>query len=197
MIGYLSDHESYSGWNHPYRKWSPLSWDVKLSPNYDGKRGECKTDDALDDEWDKHVTSSDGQHIWDWIVEDMRCHYTEGTYCTYPGDDQGNWKFCFAGRSGGHMLLEEWKYGKWNCINFLKGFYGVDTWTAWLEGQPFGELRTLYRAVRCMDADFTREKMNREFEYQLNFRRHEWEEDYRRNESFSKAEQGIEPCPAI
>lgn len=192
MTDYLAEHESYGGWNHPYRRWSPLSWDVKLSPSWKGKEGECKIDESLDDEWRKHCDGS--VHLWSWIVEDMQRTYLEGEYCTYPGNDQGDWKFCFSGRSGGHMLLEEWKtFG----VSFLKDFSGEGDWREWLESRNYDALKALYRAVRCMDHDFTREKMNKEFEYQLNFRRYEWEEEYRRDKKFEEASEGLEPCPAI
>lgn len=26
QVEYLADHDSYGGWNHPCRRWSPLSW---------------------------------------------------------------------------------------------------------------------------------------------------------------------------
>lgn len=194
MTDYLIEHESYGGWNHPYRHWSPLSWNVKLNPSWEGKAGDYKTNDALDHQWNLYCTTGAGsEYLWDEIVKNMRRHYTDSEYTTYPGDDQGDWKFCFAGRSGGHMLLEEWKHG----CNFLKDIGSEDGWREYLDSRTFSTLNTLYRAVRCMDHDFTREKMNAEFDYNLTFRRWEWEEEYRRNEKFSQAQAGLEPCPAI
>ena len=191
MTEYLTSHESYGGWNHPFRGYSPLSWNVKLGrTNNDGKRGEYTTTPEFDEAWEAYCESNNG--LWDLIVEDMQRQYIEGEYTTFPGDDQGRWKFGFAGRSGGHMLLE-----KWDDLDFLRHFSGEDDWAQWLAEIGFYTLRELYRAVRCMDTDFTRANIDSEFEYQLNFQRGQWEENHRRENAMIAAERGLEPCPAI
>ncbi len=68
MIDYLASHESYGGWNHPFRKWSPLAWNVKFGmTSNDGKRGEEKTTLELDDQWEAYVESN--HELWNGIVE--------------------------------------------------------------------------------------------------------------------------------
>lgn len=205
MTAYLADHESYGGWNHPFRRWSPLSWNVKLGGfSNDGKRGEFKANPEFDDAWDSYVQSSNS--VWDWITEDMCRTYSDSEYTTYPGDDQGQWKFCFAGRSGGHMILESWQIARPQRdgkpdglslkVDFLRQF-DRDSWVEWLGEIEFSTLRALYRAVRCMDQDFTRDKLNREFEHQLNFRREQWEGEHAEELAQEQAVAGFEPCPAI
>lgn len=180
MIQYLTSHDSYGGWNHPNRGWSPLSWNVKLySFKTDGKQGDSKPNEALDDAWGQYTEQN--PELFNWIVEDMQRTYAEGEYTTYPGNDQGDWEFCFAGRSGGHMLLQTWK-NSWANVDFLRDFSSEAEWGQWLDGLSFKNLQRLYRAVRCMDQDFTRTKINQEAEYQMSFRRQEWESEQSESE---------------
>lgn len=171
QIEYLADHDSYGGWNHPYRGWSPLSWNVRIRHvNYDRPKGEYDLDATYDDDWAAHV--QENGELFYWVCEDMARQYVEGEYTTYPGDDQGDWKFCLAGRSGGQLLLADWA-----GTDFLRSFSDADHWRDWLaNGITTDTLRTLYRAVRCMDHDLRRDAIHAEFEYQLNFRRHEFEQ---------------------
>lgn len=190
MQGYLLDHESYGGWNHPYRQWSPLAWNVKIHRCDDmARNGAYKTSPEFDDAWDSYLEQSN--EMFGWICEDMARHYLEGEYTTYPGNDQGDWKFCMAGRSGGHMILESWK-----GTEFIKG-WSKDRWSEYIEGLDFNSLRTLYKAARCMDQDFSREAIAKDFDYHLNFRRNAWEEEYEKEMAFEKAKKGFEPCPQI
>lgn len=183
MVQYLASHDSYGGWNHPNRGFSPLSWNVKLyNFKTDGKQGEFTATESLDDAWEQYT--QDTPELFEWVVEDMRRQYSEGEYTTYPGNDQGDWEFCFAGRSGGHMLLESWK-GCGYSIDFLGDFSSEADWEQWLDGLCFQDLKALYRAVRCMDADFTRDKINREVEYQVSFRREQWEAEQKETEDMA------------
>lgn len=177
-IEYLAAHESYGGWNHPARRWSPLAWNVKLhGADLTGKCGDYPVSDLHDEAWKQALHD---EHLWQRIVEDMSRQYMEGEYSTSPGDDQGDWEFAFAGRSGGWMLLSKWKYS-----NFLRtSFANAGEWHDWLLEQDKETIEKLYRGVRCMDADFTREKIEKEFAYQANFQRSQWEE----------TQPPIEPC---
>lgn len=191
MVEYLADHENYGGWNHPYRRWSPLSWNVKIgNVSHDGKRGENTVNPDFDEAWQEYCQHAD--HLFNDICESMASFYLEGLYTTYPGNDRGAWKFCMAGRSGGHMLLEGWE-----GMNLLTRFSGEDDWREWLGSISFGTLRTLYRAVRNMDQDISRDNINRNYEFELNFRRSEWEAEHARDIAQQQAVEGFEPCPAI
>jgi len=192
MVEYLADHDSYGGWNHPYRKWSPLSWDVKLSRcDMSGTKGE-PVNREFNEAWEGHVKEN-GDNLWQWIVEDMQRTYTEGEWSNYPGVEQGEWKFTFAGRSGGHMLLEDWPFNR----SPLKDFEGAVDWREWLENLSFATLRRLYRAVVVMDQDFAPDKVEAEFTYQMSFQRSKWEEEHAQELVDAKAAEGLEPCPAI
>lgn len=175
IIDYLLNHEAYGGWNHPYRGWSPLAWDVKVY-NLDytgGWKSEYHEpiDPLLDEKWDDYVRSDN--NVVNLATEDAQKEYIESEYCTHPGNDQGDWKFCFAGRSCGHLILQSWK----SC-DFLK-MSDFHNWECYLNDLSFSGLTTLYKGVRCMDVDFTRENASKNVSYQLNFQRVLWEERIR------------------
>ena len=174
MMEYLMDHKGYGGWNHPYRGWSPLAWcvkinDIDVSGGWGLKHHE-HIDPLLDEEWAQHWTENQNS-LTEIIFEDAQITYREGLYTTYPGNDQGDWKFCFGGRSGGWLILEKWK----NDDSFLK-MGSKESWEDYLSDLFFSGLRALYRGVRCMDQDFTRENASRNVSYQINFQRTLWEE---------------------
>ncbi len=179
MTDYLLSHVGYGGWNHPIRRWSPLAWNVKVH-SFD-QTGQCHGGEACDpllnDEWLFYLKDND------WVIstafEDAGRYLIEGDYTTYPGNDQGDWRFCFGGRSSGWLILEIWKKD-----NFLKGFSGhgfrgTNEWFVYLKDLSFSDLRTLYRGVRCMDVDFTPLNARKEVSYQINFQRVLWEEKLR------------------
>ena len=174
ITDYLAEHENYGGSNHPWGGWSPLSWNVKLHRvDTSGKvaNGEYETTDALDEEWAAHVRENEDD-LWSWTIEDMRDFYRTGLYTTSPGDDQGDWHFQFGGRSGGHMILAKWEHE-----DFMRMFKYREDFREWLDGQPFATIRRLYRGIRNLDVDITRENLESEFAYQLNYRRGQWEEE--------------------
>ena len=173
---YLTEHEGYGGWNHPHRGWSPLAWcvkvnDIDVSGGWGLKHHEY-IDPLLDEEWARHWTENQNS-LTEIIFEDAQSTYREGLYTTYPGNDQRDWEFCFGGRSGGWLILEKWKND-----DFLKMRY-KESWEDYLSGLFFSDLETLYKAVKYMDVDFTREKVSQEVSYQLHFQRTLWEENIR------------------
>lgn len=171
IIQYFTNHTQYQGWNHPSRGWSPFAWNVKIYNEDESGGWATKIHEPLDpllnEEWEIYYKKNQFV-IWDNVIEDCRNYYRKH-YTTYPGDDQGDWEFCFGGRSGGWMILE-----KWRNTNFLSKFSRFE-FLDWLDELSFSDLFTLYKAIRCMDVDFTREKMESNFNYNLSFYRVNWE----------------------
>ena len=165
MTDYILDRRGYYESGRKY----PFSWNVKAHyVNYDRPKGECVLDPALDVAWAKHVEKC--AWICEAAFEDARRELSEGEWTSYPGDDQGDWKFDFLGKSGGHLCLISWRGAG------LSGRGGEDI-RDWLAEAPFAKLRTFYRALVCMDSDFTPRKASENVEYQLNFLRGLWEEE--------------------
>jgi hypothetical protein len=164
QIEYLVAHTNRNSDHH----WWPLVWDVKFySANVDGIGTDYPIRRWLDDRWAEY-RQENCDELWSMVVENMQDHYVKCEYTTWPGDDQGDWAFCFFGRSGGWMRLDHWKSQEMH-------FVGTDDWREWLEEQPAERVRTLYRAVICMDQDFQRNHIEAEFAYQMHYRRHDWE----------------------
>lgn len=157
-----------------------FSWNVKLhhglpmtaaelAPHYDESGA---FDPALDSAWEAECEGNSSR--FEWLIEDMRRPYVDGEYCTYPGDDQGQFQFGFYGRQGGHLCLES-AFGR-----DLRG--DIDDLAAELasrEEWPFADLRRLYRALVCMDSDFGPDKVRKEAAYQWGFQRAQWEAEKR------------------
>jgi hypothetical protein len=152
-------------------------WNVKIrdTRGNDGTKGEYMVRRWLDQRWHEH-TNEHGDDLWNMVVEDMARHYTSSEYTSYPGEDQGQWNFFFFGRSGGWMGLEWWKRPGMDRPLITGRFSCCDEWLTWLQEQPAFIIRELYRAVRCMDHDFTRDKIQNEYCYHLNWHRAHWEE---------------------
>jgi hypothetical protein len=166
MTAYLLDRTDYAFHYHPF----PFSWNVKVGMiDYLHPKG-AELDASLDDKWEEHVKEN-SDSLWNWALEDAQRHYHEGEYSTWAGDDQGHWRFGFYGRSGGHICLESWLGRELNgrCFDLEE----------YVTSLSFSDLRTLYRAIVCMDHDFTRENATKEVEFHLNFQRTIWEDEQR------------------
>ena len=100
-----------------------------------------------------------------------------GEYCTYPGDDQGSYQFCFNGSSGGHLWLSHCDIvpqpRSWGMAPFI--FSDKEAWQDYLDELSFANLKKLYRAIATMDQDFTREKITAEINEHFNHYRSDWE----------------------
>lgn len=163
MAAYLLDRRGYSDHYTPF----PFSWNVKAHcVNYDRPTGDYTLSPAFDSAWQDEITNSS------WRVnsafEAAQSYYVE-EWCSYPGADQGDWRFGFYGRQGGHLCLEMWRGRK-----MYGGGFDLEDW---LEDLPFSDLKAFYRAVVCMDQDFTQKAARQNVEADLNYQRHQWEED--------------------
>jgi hypothetical protein len=172
MTAYILDRRGYVYHHTRY----PFSWNVKAH-NVDWLRpkGECELDPAFDAAWEKYVERESGAYgVESAAFDDAQRQYADGERTSYPGDDQGDWKFGFYGRCGGHLCLESWRG---------KSVIGMDAEDIRerLAEMPFPTLRHFYRALVCMDSDFTPANASANVEHQVNFMREQWE-DMRREE---------------
>lgn len=175
MTAYLAEHESYwpmNSWNRGF----VLSWNVKVyRADYRGKHGSEPVNPAYDDRWDAYVELN---HDLFWhACEDAARYLLDGEYSTYPGDDQGAYRFMLNGRRGGHLCLMACAIvpqpRRWRMAPFI--FDDRADWEDYLGGLSFAELRRLYKAIACMDQDFTSEKVSAEISHHFNAYRSAWE----------------------
>lgn len=161
IIEYLKSNGGYNSLDDNYA----FAWNVKVHwANFDGdslRKHIPELDPKFDDAWDKLLEKNPGAFYR--FLEDAGLWLTEGEWCTYPGDDKGDWKFEFTGRSGGWLGLVSWcgisLKGRRFYSDFESSFEEKDEW-------PFELLRALYRGIRIADHEFTPEKASRAVEYQ-------------------------------
>ncbi|QXN71352.1 hypothetical protein RCGINGERSNAP_84 [Rhodobacter phage RcGingersnap] len=163
MTDYLLNRRSRA---YDYRSFR-FCWDVKIwAADFTGKglrKHFPDLDPALDSEWDSHF-QGDGESLFWTFCEDAGRQVSDGEWCSYPGDDQGDWEFGFAGRSGGWIVLEKWRGRD------MRNPSDDD-----LAEMSFADLRAFYRGIRTADSDFTTAKASAEVEYQAASYREGWE----------------------
>lgn len=128
-------------------------------------------DAAEDDAWQDEC-EDDSERFWNWCEDGLR-HVVEGDWCSYSGDDQGDWKFHTDGRTGGWLVLQSWRghpipRNPWEAL-------------AWAEELSEDDLTAFYRGIRTADSDFTREAATAEVMHYAAYDRGEWEATRREN----------------
>lgn len=172
IVDYLTDRCAYFDYCRAYL----FAWDVKVSmARFDGaslrKHDPC-LDPTLDSEWESLVESDD-RLFWEWC-EDAGRDISEDEWTSYPGDDQGDWRFSFAGRSGGWIVLEKWRG---------RDVSNPDDFSEW----SWPDLVAFYRGIRCADSDFTQANAVANVESHAADYRYDWEAE-KREEAEAEAE---------
>lgn len=161
MTAYLLDRKGYCDGYTAF----PFSWNVKAySVDCESPKGET-TNQALDRQWLEYLR--DNGDMYSFAQEDAQRIIADGDWTSWPGSDQGDWRFGFYGRSGGHLCLESWR----GITAHGRDFDASD----FIESLTFKELRAFYRGIVCADHDFTQKAACEEIEYQLAFIRRQWE----------------------
>lgn len=172
-------------------------WNVKAySADFDGdtmREHLPELEPAFDSAWSDYLESHP-ESFWN-FCENAARWVAEGDWCSYPGDDQGEWAFSFAGRSGGWLVLIKWRGRK---VSEMTGqdFLDPELW-------PWADLVAFYRGIRCADSDFTPAKAAEEVECQAAaWREHlesEWKADRKAAaqamaDSIQAARPDLAPC---
>lgn len=165
MIAYLLDRRTYADHYTPF----VFAWNVKAhAVAWDRPAGEYELDPAYDAAWRCVLDSGESYGPEYQAFEDARREIENGEWSSYPGDDQGDWKFQFAGRQAGWIVLQNWR--GWRI-----GGRDREDVADWLAEIDTPTLRAFYRGIRTADTDFTPAKASENVEYFLNAIRHEWE----------------------
>ena len=194
----IADYLKRIGRSYDHRRYA-FTWNVKTwGADFGGdslRAHVAGLDPARDAEF-QDMAASDPYLFSHWC-EDAGRHVAEGEWCSYPGDDQGDWTFSFAGRSGGWLVLEKWR-GRDVRDVWAEDFMDRDLW-------PWADLVAFYRGIRCADSDFTPEKAAREVEWQAASWRAEWEAEAEEEkaeaardvaESIAASRPDLAPCYA-
>lgn len=147
-----------------------FAWNVKVHGlDTSGHHPDFKNDPAFDARWNELV-GKDDEMFWEACSDGLRL-WLDGEYTTWPGDDQGDYKFHVEGRSGG-----------WLCLDEIKGvgrlaFDGMADLKACVRELDDEELVKIYRTLVSLDHDVR--DPAKEVAYQLAFRRQQLEEEWR------------------
>jgi hypothetical protein len=151
-----------------------LSWNVKMDMDLDetGKKGDYNVDSQFDEKWSEYFERYNDHVFYDIIGEMTRFYCDEQLYSTFPGDDQGDYGFALQGRHGGHLVLKtvegsEIKFNSYSNVQEV------------LNNLDDDDLVKLYKVVKSLDHDITKQKLANEWAYQLNFMRNRMEEDWK------------------
>lgn len=208
MIAYLHEHDTYWPMNSN-NGGCVLSWNVKIYNFDDAGKGELwarvnKIKPASlrkefsprpdrDAAWQSYI-EADPEFFWHVAADAGRMYY-DAEWTNYPGIEQGEWKFFSNGRSGGHLCLSE-------CPGWVpapRAFRCCEmTWQSksdfqdWVTDLSTETLRKFYRAIRVLDTDLERPKVEAEVSYQVAFRRQQWEEEQDEREERDARKQEAE-----
>jgi hypothetical protein len=146
MIVHLARHEMD-------RSGRVISWNIKVR-NFDrsGKGGE-KTDPRFDARWEEYLEGPAGEQIFWQACEDELRQYVENEYTTYPGSDQGAYKFGVTGRSGGYLYLRSWDGPEPGSGHDPMKFEGRRHFVEYLRELSPNDLCRLYKLVANVDHD--------------------------------------------
>ncbi|UUV43256.1 hypothetical protein RCCWILLIS_84 [Rhodobacter phage RcCWillis] len=194
MIEYLMDRNSRGYHYQSYR----FCWNVKAhAADFDGdtlRKHNADLDPAFDSRWDDVIENSESL-FWS-FCEDAARQINDDEWTSYPGDDQGDWEFLFAGRSGGWIVLNKFRgldarelysdpaeaadMRKAYCEPMHGAPSNLDCW-------PWERLKAFYRGIRTADSDFTPAKAAAEVEYQAAFYRETLEDEWKADRDASVA----------
>lgn len=155
---------------------SILAWNVKCH-TYDetGKSGENKVNDALDAAWLNYMSKHDSDVFYR-AVEQAQEYY-RADWCSYPGNDQGDWRFHFAGRSGGWLALESWRGHDISKMDEDSYIEFVATLIYDAMNRKAEPLAAFLGGICDADKEFTSDAANENVSVYINDARAAWEAD--------------------
>lgn len=160
---------------YDYHDRTPFAWNVKAHHVVLNTDMESPRDPSLDDAWEAYLESPRGQWVHEEVFEGAQSEYRD-EWTSYPGDDQGDWKFAFYGRSGGWLCLTAWRGYNFNRMDEteLADFLAMLVYEH--ETTQHNALARLYAGFVCADQDFTPKKASENISYHYSYQRALWEE---------------------
>ena len=179
-LALIDDVVAMSEKNRGYRRHNSGEWafayNVKVhGADETGKSGECPVNPELETAWARHVDAH--PELFYLACEDAGSYFADGLWTTTPGDDQGDWKFSFAGSGGGWLVLDSWRYfelhssGSYDLRDRLEEMLDDDS-------VDYAWLRDFLRGLAVAEAELTSAAGRAEVSYLLNAMRRQWEEDH-------------------
>lgn len=165
MVVFLANHKTHS----PDRYGAAIAWDVKVYGfDTSGKKGDAKVDPRFDKRWEEYLGKHGEMLFWNACEEELQS-FVEGSYSTYPGGDEGQYKFGLAGRSSGWLYLREWDGPQPASGHNPMKFERYSDYVEYLIALSPEDLCRLYKLVANVDHDVRDPKGA--IEFNLNGRR--------------------------
>lgn len=165
----IAEFLNRDGRSYHYQRYR-FAWNVKTyGANFDSDTLRGVNPDLspeFDSRWDSALQAN-GEWFWIWC-EDAGRIISGDEWTSYPGTDQGDWEFSFAGRSGGWIVLEKWR-GR-DVRNLTREDFLEWDWP---------DLLAFYRGIVCADSDFTPAKAAAEVVYFAACDRGQMEDEWR------------------
>lgn len=164
----LTGHAVYRGGHHrPFR----LAWNIKLTMDYDssGKGEDHPVDSRFDRRWDRAFENDSS--IFNNACDDLLRPYMDGEFAVWPGEGAGRWRFETDGTSGGYLVLSQ-------VDGRPLEFSEMMDFSEQLDAMSDTDLAELVMVVATLDHDLSRDNIRNAFERQLNFMRHQLEEEW-------------------
>jgi len=160
---------------YDYHDGSPFAWKVKAHNVNIQHNGDGQRTPALDGAWERFLDTPRGQYVHEEAFDGAQRYYRE-EWTAYPGDDQGDWRFSFRGRSGGWLCLDSWRGYRLDRMaeDELAGFFAMLVYE--FATTPDDALARLYVGFVCADQDFTSKNSSEEVSHHYGFQRGLWEE---------------------
>jgi hypothetical protein len=151
-------------------------WNVKLNfVDCEGHNDTFKNDPKYDEGW-KNYWEENENTVFPSICEEAAQRYVDGEYTSYPGADQGDWKFSQMGKSGGWMVLTHWRG---NDLRTL----GIGNLEDWLYGLEDHELYFFFVGLVCLEHDLSRASVRKNISWYIADHRFHMEAQWKQEEA--------------
>lgn len=150
-----------------------LAWNIKVPFDVDttGKTSDYPGDAQFDERWEQYL-KDESNEVFGRACESALSAYVEGDYTIYPGEMQGKIHLGVEGRMGGWLVLD-----KIDGVGSLR-WDGQAEMEEELMGFSAEDLAVLYKVVRNLDRDVSRQKIRSEMAHQYAFIRSQQEEEW-------------------
>lgn len=158
---------------HRDGRYSRLAWNIKVPFDVDtsGKTSDYPGDAQFDERWEQYL-EDESSEVFGRACESALSAYVEGDYTIYPGEMQGKIHLGVEGRMGGWLVLD-----KIDGVGSL-AWSGQGEMEEELMGFSAEDLAVLYKVVRNLDRDVSRQKIRTEMAHQYAFIRSQQEEEW-------------------
>ncbi|MGY3582373.1 hypothetical protein ACVIGB_000703 [Bradyrhizobium sp. USDA 4341] len=148
MLVFLGNHEM----KPPDHHGAAIAWNIKARGFPVNGKGEIATDDRFDKRWEEYLQQHCDEVFWQ-ACEDELSQFLDGSYDTYPGEDEGSYEFGTRGRQNGWLYLRAWDGPQPKRGHNPMHFDHYSEYVEYLLALSPADLCRLYKLVANVDHD--------------------------------------------